>query len=158
MQDLQQSITNLNNQMTQLLQAIQTLAAAAPAGAIPPAQAAPAAPAVTFALSPGTTNPDQLIDYSTRTGQALYDTGKSKLMEAEEEKFDLKATQVVRFQEMLRARSEMMGWSNPVQGITDDQVAGINCDLISEYGKIPYEEIKTQSETYWKATGVKKQQ
>ena len=158
MQDLQQSITNLNNQMTQLLQAIQTLAAAAPAGAIPPAQAAPAAPAVTFALSPGTTNPDQLIDYSTRTGQALYDTGKSKLMEAEEEKFDLKVTQVVRFQEMLRARSEMMGWSNPVQGITTYQVDGINCDLISEYGKILYEDIKTQSETYWKAAGVKKQQ
>jgi hypothetical protein len=80
MQDLQQSITNLNNQMTQLLRAIQTLAAAAPAGAIPPAQAATTTTAVTFALSPGTTNPDQLIDYSTRTGQALYDTGKSKLM------------------------------------------------------------------------------
>ena len=52
----------------------------------------------------------------------------------------------------------MMGWSNPVQGITTYQVDGIICDLISEYGKIPYEDIKTQSETYWKAAGVKKQQ
>ena len=54
--------------MTQLLQAIQTLAAAAPIRAIPPSQVVPAATAVTFAFSPGTANPDQLIDYSTCTG------------------------------------------------------------------------------------------
>jgi hypothetical protein len=71
--------------------------AAAPPGAPPVPAAAPAIPVITFALSPGTTNPDQLIDYSTRTGQSLYYTGKSKLMDDEEEKFDLKVTQVVRF-------------------------------------------------------------
>ena len=60
---------------------------AAPGVAVAPASD-PAA--VTFALSPGTTNPDQLINYSTRTGQSLYETGKSKLMDEEGEKFDLK--------------------------------------------------------------------
>ena len=104
-QDLQQSIANLNNQMNQLLQGIQPLLATSSATS-PVAAAAPQL--VTFAL-PGTTNPDQLIDFSTRTGQALYDTGRAKLMDDEAEKFDLKVTQVVRFQEMLRSRSEIMG-------------------------------------------------
>ena len=73
--------------MTTLLATIQPIlaGAAAPPGAAPVAAAAAPA-AVTFALSPGTTNPDQLIDYSTRTGQSLYDTGKSKLMDDEEDK------------------------------------------------------------------------
>ena len=155
MEDLQNSITNLNEQMTALLAAIQPLlagAAAPPAAAAPGAAPAPV-PTVTFALTPGTTNPEQLIDYSTRTGQTLYDTGKSKLMDDESEKFDLKVTQVVRFQEMLQARCEMMGWTNPNQGIVTYQVAGRNLNLISEYGQIPYDEIKTQSQAYWKHDG-----
>ena len=117
MDDLRDSITNLNTQMMALLAVIQPLLAAnAPDAAL--VQPAPAAlNAVTFALSPGTTNPDQLIDYSNRTGQSLYDTGKSKLMGDEGEKLDLKVTQVVRFQEMLQARCEIMGWTNPAQGI-----------------------------------------
>ena len=66
MDDLRDSITNLNTQMTALLAVIQPLIAAnAPDAA--QGQPAPAAlNAVTFALSPGTTNPDQLIDYSNR--------------------------------------------------------------------------------------------
>ncbi len=120
--------------MTALLAAIQPLlagAAAAP-GAAPILAAATVPPAVTFALSPGTTNPDQLIDCSTHTGQRLYDTGKSKLMDDEEEKFDPKATQVVRFQEMLQSKSEIMGCMNPAQGIVTYQVARWDMNLISE--------------------------
>ncbi len=160
MDDLRESITNLNEQMTALLAAIQPLlaGAAAPPGAAPVPPAAAAPPAVAFALSPGTTNPDQLIDYSTRTGQTLYDTGKSKLMDDEEDKFDLKVTQVVRFQEMLQARSEIMGWTNPAQGIITYQVAGRNMNLISEYGQIPYDDLKLQSQTYWRYDGVNKRQ
>ena len=161
MDDLRESITNLNEQMTALLAAIQPLLAsvAAPPSAAPvPAAAATLTPAVAFALSPGTTNPDQLIDYSTRTGQSLYDTGKSKLMDDEEDKFDLKVTQVVRFQEMLQARSEIMGWTNPAQGIVTYQVAGRDMNLISEYGQIPYDALKLQSQAYWKHDGAKKRQ
>ena len=92
--------------MTQLLQAIQPLLVGA---IVAPPVAATTSQPVTLALSPGTTNPDQLIDYSTCMGQALYDTGRAKLMDDESEKFDLKVTQVVRFQEMLHKRSEVMG-------------------------------------------------
>lgn len=65
-QDLQESITDFINQMAQLLQAIQPLLDAA--CTILPAVATMASVTATFALSPGATNPDQLIDYSTRTG------------------------------------------------------------------------------------------
>jgi hypothetical protein len=99
-----------------------------------------------------------LIDHSTRTGQSLYDTGRAKLMDDEAKKFDLKVTQVVRFQEMLRSRSEIMGWTNLSQGITTYLVNGRSYDLISEYGQIPYDAIKTQSEVYWKYGGAKTNQ
>ena len=78
--DFQQSIANLNNQITQLLQVIQPLLAGA---AVAQPVAANAPQLVTLVLSPGTTNPDQLIDFSTRTGQALHDTGRAKLIDDE---------------------------------------------------------------------------
>ena len=94
MDDLGESITNLNEQITALLAAIQPLlaGAAGPPGAPPVPIPVAAPPVITLALSQGTTNPDQLIDYSTRTGQSLYNTGKSKLMDDEEDKFDLNVT------------------------------------------------------------------
>ena len=113
---------------------------------------------MTFVLSPGTTSPDQLIDFSTRMGQALFDAGRAKLMDDQSEKFDLKVTQVVRFQETLQSRSEVMGWTNPSQGITTYQVNARNYELISEYGQVPYDVIKDQSEVYWKYGGAKKNQ
>jgi hypothetical protein len=56
---------------------------------------------VTFTLTPGNVNHDQLIDISTHMRQALYDSGTTKLIDNESEKFDLKVTQVVKLQEML---------------------------------------------------------
>jgi hypothetical protein len=56
-------------------------------------------------------------------------------MDDEEDKFDLKVTQVVRFQEMLQARSE----TNPAQGIvTSYQDGGQDINLILEYGQIQH--------------------
>ena len=141
-QDLQQSIANLIIQITQLLQSTQPLLAQG--GAAPPAAATASQP-VTLVLTLGTTNPDQLIDFSTRSGQALYDAGRAKLMDEEHEKFDLKVIQVVRFQEMLQSRSETMGWANLYQVISMYQVNERNYDLISEYGGIPHDAIKDQS-------------
>ena len=49
-----------------------------------------------------------------------------------------------------------MGWTNPAQGIVTYQVGGRDVKLISEYGQIPYDELKLQSEAYWKHDGEKK--
>ena len=59
---------------------------------------------------------------------------------------------------MLQARSDIMGWMDPMKGIITYQVNGRAMNLISEYGQIPYEELKTQSEAYWKHDGIKKHQ
>jgi hypothetical protein len=51
-----------------------------------------------------------------------------------------------------------------LEGTTAQYVAygkttvGRDMNLISEYGQIPYEELKAQSETYWKHDGPKKRQ
>ena len=79
-------------------------------------------------------------------------------MDEEGEKFDLKVNQVVRFQEMLQARSETMGLTNPAQDIVTYQVANRDMSLILEYGQILYDEIRAQSQTYWKFDGAKKHQ
>lgn len=85
---------------------------------------------MTFTLTPGNVNHDQLIDISTHMRQALYDSGTTKLIDNESEKFDLKVTQVVKLQDML-------GWTNLSQEITTHQVIVRNYDLISEYGQVP---------------------
>ena len=69
--------------------------------------------------------------------QALYDSGTTKLIDNESEKFDLKVTQVVKLQEMLWSRKETIGWTNLSQEITTHQVIVRNYDLISEYGQVP---------------------
>jgi hypothetical protein len=47
---------------------------------------------------------------------------------------------------MLQARSEIMGWTNPAQGIVTYQVGGRDMNLISQYGQIICDELKLQSE------------
>ena len=51
-----------------------------------------------------------------------------------------------------------MGWTDPTQGIITYLVNGRPMYLISEFGQIPYKELKIQSETYWKHDGIKKRQ
>ena len=51
-----------------------------------------------------------------------------------------------------------MGWTNAAKGIIMYQIYGRNYDLTAEYDQIPYNQIKTQSETHWKYRGVKRQQ
>ena len=90
--------------MTQLLQTIQPLLAGA--GISSPVAAAAPQPVI-FVLSQETTNPDQLIDFSTHKGQALFNAGGAKLDDALE-RFYVKVSKVVRFQEMLQSRSQVM--------------------------------------------------
>ena len=90
--DLQQSMSNINNQMNQLPQTIKPLLVQA--CATPPAVAVALQP-VSFALTPGITNPDQLMDISNWTAQALYNASKAKLMDDESKKYDHMDTLVV---------------------------------------------------------------
>lgn len=93
-QDLQQGIATLINQITQLLQAIQTLCARA--SVTPPVTATTPQSCDICPLSSNYQS-WQIDWFFTHTGKALYDTGRTKLMDDESDKVDLKVTYVVRF-------------------------------------------------------------
>ena len=82
------SNAELAQQIAQLAQVVTNLAAAVQAGN-PAAGTAPTP--VNFATSPGTADVDQLIDYSTKRGSALYEQGVRELASP----FDLKSEQCV---------------------------------------------------------------
>jgi hypothetical protein len=109
MANLNASITNLNQQMAALIQALQLiLTGNAPAAAPNPA---------TFATTPGTHTVADIIDYSARTGTALYEQGIKSLYE-DEEKFNPQNEKAHAFIPDVKLRVENMGWDHDVQGIT----------------------------------------
>jgi hypothetical protein len=71
---------------------------------------------VNFSLSPGmaTTN---IIDYTTTAGQKLWNNATDKLSV---ELFDCESEGLRDFLELIRARSEVMGWSLSVLSIPVD--------------------------------------
>jgi hypothetical protein len=107
----------------------------------------------TFPATPGTHNVTNIIDYSTRTGTALYQEGSKSLYD-EDEKFDLKNSKATSFLEKVQARAKKMGWDNATQGITTYQVGGQPVDLLVHYGRIEMSVIQDQSKPWYKTTGV----
>ena len=148
--ELQESVTNLNNQLNNLVQLVQPVLQNL---AVPGQAPAPA----TFATTPGTNKVTDLIDYATRYGASLYEEGAKGLYDSTEEKFDLDNLKAVSFQREVKARVEKMGWNNPDQGITTYLVDGSTFDLIEDYGRISMQEIQSQSEPFYLNGGAKSQ-
>jgi hypothetical protein len=142
MADVNQAVADLTLQMNNLINALQPILT----GAAP-------APAASFATTPGTHNVTSIIDYSTRTGTALYQEG-SKSLYNEDEKFDLKANKATSFLKKMQARAKKMGWDNETQGITTYQVDGQPVDLIEHYGRIEMSAIRDQSKPWYETTGA----
>ena len=100
---------------------------------------------VTFALSPGLTNVDALIDYRTKHGAAIYQEAKAALPSA----FSLKSSEVTLFENELESRAAASGWNSDAQGITkfvNSDNDSIN--LIQEYGKIDMATLKPLCESF----------
>ena len=131
MADLNAAIANLNQQMADLLAALQPILT----GTAP-------APTATFATTPGTHSIADIIDYSTRTGTALYEQGIKSLYE-DEERFNLQNEKAPAFIREVKLTVEKMGWNDANQGITTYQADGNNVDLIKNYGLISMSEIVT---------------
>ena len=177
LQDIQNSInqlaTNTNNAISDLAAQVQALAAAASANAAnlqqlqqnqqqlqqnqqqAGAQGAPQA-AVNFAISPGTSNQSDVIDYGTRYGMALYDMGIKPLYDSEETKFDLDNEGALNFEKAIERRAKNMGWYDSQQGILTFNVDGEDLDLLADYGRIELDAIKTQSEPVFMHNGAKR--
>jgi hypothetical protein len=144
---LQESIANLNDRMNALLQALQPILA----------QAAnqPAPAAATFATTPGTNKVEEIIDYSTRYGAALYEEGSKGLYSDDEDKFNLDNAKAISFIRDVQARVKKMGWNNSNQGITHYNANGSTYDLIEDYGRIDIKEIQAQAEPFYLYIGAK---
>ena len=68
----------------------------------------------TFALTSGRHKLDEIIDYSTKGGKALYEEEGSALKSL----FDLEASHLVIFIQELTFHAKEMGWSEGSQNIT----------------------------------------
>ena len=71
------------------------------------------APAV-FALSPGLNTVNELINYCTKHGAAVYQETKAALPSM----FSLKPSKVALFKTKLESRADASGWKSNAQGIT----------------------------------------
>jgi DNA-directed RNA polymerase subunit M/transcription elongation factor TFIIS len=102
---------------------------------------------VNFSLSPGmaTTN---VIDYTTTAGQKLWNNATDKLSV---ELFDCESEGLRDFLELIRARSEVMGWSLSVLSIPVDvnDNLGDTQDFLSHYGEINLGHCREHALTYY---------
>jgi hypothetical protein len=102
---------------------------------------------VNFSLLPGmaTTN---VIDYTTTAGQKLWNNATDKLSV---ELFDCESEGLRDFLELIRARSEVMGWSLSVLSIPVDvnDNLGDTQDFLSHYGEINLGHCREHALTYY---------
>ncbi len=146
-------------QLRQLTTIVANLATAVnsltTAGGVNPNSPAQQAAATGFALTPGLAAGDNLIDFSMKNGLALYKAGIKPLPTA----FDLKAEQVVIFEKELANKVSSMGWNKGAQNITTyKNQDGRTINLISEYGQINHQTLKTACEEFVMETGLRGQQ
>ncbi len=148
-QDLQALILALQAQ-------VQALQNAAPAVQVAPAAAATP---VVFADMPQTLGVDDLINYSTKRGQLIYDQGCKALDDkALTNGFNMIPNKTVIFVEAFQRHADAMGWTKGTKQIT----TFTNCDrksidIIKNYGQINKATHKTACEQFCKAGEIDSQ-
>ena len=92
-----------------------------------------------FMLNPGSLNPNQVIDYSTRTGQSLY----LQAIKALSCVFDGKTSTIAPFLHAVRDRSHSAGWTDifDISVDTDSQGQAVFKNLLTEHGEITLENV-----------------
>jgi hypothetical protein len=148
-QDLQALILALQAQ-------VEALQNAAPA-----VQAAPAAAAtpVVFADKPQTLGVDDLIDYSAKRGQLIYDHGCAALNDkALTNGFNMIPNKTVVFVEALQCHADSMGWTKGTKQITTfTNRDGKSINIIKNYNQINDAMLMTACERFCKAGEIDSQ-
>ena len=136
----------------QLQERIDTLTAEPAAPAAAQAAAAP----VIFADTPNTLEVEDVIDYKTKHGAAIYERGCQALDDkALTEGFSLSINQSVVFVEAMHQKASQMGWNQGSKQITSfTNRDGKTIDIIKEYGQIDEATLKTQCERFCKDGGA----
>ena len=121
--------------------------------AIPVAPAAGAAAVVTFADTPQTLNPDDLLDYLTKRGSSIYEQ-RCKALDDKALAGGLGMTtdHTVVFAEAVSRRATAMGWNNGTKQITIfANRGGTPVDLIKCYRQINKATLKIACRRFCKA-------
>jgi len=136
--------------LDELLALVQPLQAQVTAlTAAPPIAAAPPAPTpVVFADTPNVLEVDEVIDYSTKRGSAIYEKGIQALDDkALTDGFAMTQSQTVVFTEALQNKCTQMGWNQGIKQITSFiNREGKAVDIIKNYGQIDEAMLKQQCE------------
>jgi hypothetical protein len=127
----------------------------------PAIQAAPAAAAtpVVFADTPQTLGVDDLIDYSTKRGQLIYEQGCKELDDkALTSGFNMIPNETVVFVEAFQCHADTMGWTKGTKQITTfTNRDGKSIDIIKNYSQINETMLKTTCEQFCKAGEIDSQ-
>jgi len=97
-----------------------------------------------FALSPGVVHHAQIINYSTRQGQRLFEMATKPLNH--HFALDHKSLQV--FLEQLGHRATVMGWGNIIEVPPDLNNINQTTNLITRYGSLSLEQVRAHAMTY----------
>jgi len=139
--------------LVQTLQAqVAALTAATPPVAAPLAAAPPAPTPVVFADTPNVLEVDDVIDYSTKRGSAIYEKGIQALDDkALTDGFAMTPSQTVIFVEALQNKCTQMGWNQGTKQITSFvNRENKTIDVIKNYGQINEATLKQQCEHFCK--------
>ena len=106
-----------------------------------------------FALIPGCTDDDLVIDDCEKRGSSLYNAGK----EAVATEFDISHKKTVIFESEMKSKACMIGWDSTTQGIlTFTNNNGQVINIIKEYDKITKNKLLTEYDVF--INGVKANQ
>jgi hypothetical protein len=144
--------TTLTTANRALTAQVQNLPEGAAAGGAARGGAGAATP-VPFAATPVMVNHEDLINYSTKVGMAIYNKGCEKLTT----EFDMKSSGTVVYTTELQAKCVKMGWHMGTQKIINfTNAAGLTINIVHQYGHIDIDMVmlQTQCEVYCKSTGT----
>ena len=99
---------------------------------------------VPFARTPGDINRGSYLDYTTRTGLAVYQQSIAPLYRSEDQYFDLHADGLTHFMNELNNRATAYGWNEDVLLIEVDpnQIAGSGTYFIDSHGTFTLNHIQ----------------
>jgi hypothetical protein len=111
--------------------------------------------ALSFALTPATTNLTGVLDYKSKLGQSVYKQGRDKLTPDGKE-FAMTPATTVTFVKAFENRCNIMGWNSGTQNVTKFlNQDNVMIDIVKNYGQIAEQDLKVGYETFCRVGGAR---
>ena len=110
--------------------------------------------ALSFALTPATTNLTGLLDYKSKLGQSIYKQGCDKLTPDGKE-FAMTPATTVAFAKAFENRCNIMGWNSGTQNVTKFlNQDNVMINIVKNYGLIAEQDLKVGCKTFCRVSGA----